>query len=356
MGHPEAAEGCQEASVPVVDVRAPPPAAMSAAAAADTSRSSSVQSRFRLEVPFGRVCSPTGRSRSGVRILSNLSSAETITPESGPLPSRVSAVETLASSSRPSRADLESLDFRGGTFPALAKAPSSSASACCSVCEDRRPLYAPYGAPGGGARAKGLPLPSEQRRRKYRPLSTPLEGFGMPSSCGSGPSATSPEVPFGTARSEGSTALVSIDSDRAAANEALIEGPLQQRAFLMFWRSRWCVLDRHELRIYSDEQESVVSSPLECHQVKDIDVIPDVQVPTVLIVSTRSRGVPIAYLRAGPGRRLEELVAASLWLRAFTAAGQGLAALVASSEDEDATRTSSAALATGGAESEAATS
>mmetsp|Transcript_107836 Transcript_107836/g.310632 ORF Transcript_107836/g.310632 Transcript_107836/m.310632 type:complete len:199 (-) Transcript_107836:106-702(-) len=34
----------------------------------------------------------------------------------------------------------------------------------------------------------------------------------------------------------------------------VIEGPLEQLKFLTFWRPRWCVLDRFELRIYRSEE------------------------------------------------------------------------------------------------------
>lgn len=102
--------------------------------------------------------------------------------------------------------------------------------------------------------------------------------------------------------------------------EVLVEGPLQQRALLFFWRWRWCVLTCEELRIYVDEESSLLmpERPVERHPASKLSAAPDLHFPTVLVcTSPNGTGEPLMYLRTGPGLRWEELAAASLWLRAF---------------------------------------
>mmetsp|Transcript_82813 Transcript_82813/g.208553 ORF Transcript_82813/g.208553 Transcript_82813/m.208553 type:complete len:398 (+) Transcript_82813:88-1281(+) len=102
--------------------------------------------------------------------------------------------------------------------------------------------------------------------------------------------------------------------------EVLVEGPMQQRALLFFWRWRWCVLTHEDLRIYMDEQSSLLmpERPLERHPASKLGAAPDLHFPTVLVcTSLHGTGEPLMYLRTGPGLRWEELAAASLWLRAF---------------------------------------
>jgi hypothetical protein len=112
--------------------------------------------------------------------------------------------------------------------------------------------------------------------------------------------------------------------------EVLIEGPLQQRSMLFFWRWRWCVLDRRELRVYQNEQVSLLQpeKPLERHSARALNVAPDLHWPSVLVLSGAAGGDddPLLFLRTGPGVQWEEVAATMLWLRAFASASRSCAA------------------------------
>lgn len=151
------------------------------------------------------------------------------------------------------------------------------------------------------------------RRRKYVTQGTGLRDFKerlfLPL----------PDVSVGDVQVRGgqSTSVSEIDS-----NEVLIEGSLQQRVLLWFWRSRWCVLDRQEFRIYRDEEASLImpESPLERYSAHLIGVAPDAHTPSVLLVRSAgsARGELILHLRTGMGLRWEEQAASALWCWAFS--------------------------------------
>lgn len=104
--------------------------------------------------------------------------------------------------------------------------------------------------------------------------------------------------------------------------EVLVEGPLQQQFLHFFWRPRWCVLDRQELRLYQNEQAALEmpNKPLESHSVSTLNVAQDLHVPSVLLCTDVSDEELSMSLRTGPGSRWEEQVASILWLRAFASA------------------------------------
>lgn len=116
----------------------------------------------------------------------------------------------------------------------------------------------------------------------------------------------------------------SVSSSELDDSEVLIEGPLQQRAFLVLWRQRWCVLHRQEFRVYRDEEASLLApeKPLEQHLVANICVASDLHFPSLLVCQNVTTGEPLLFLRTGPGLRWEEVAASSLWLRAFAAASR----------------------------------
>lgn len=107
------------------------------------------------------------------------------------------------------------------------------------------------------------------------------------------------------------------------ATEVLCEGPLEQRSFMIFWAQRWCVMDRREFRIYSDEEDSLLApeKPLERYSVSAISMAPDLHAQSVLVISGLA-GEPLAYVRTGPGQRREEMVSSALWLASFAAASR----------------------------------
>ncbi|CAE8628263.1 unnamed protein product [Polarella glacialis] len=125
----------------------------------------------------------------------------------------------------------------------------------------------------------------------------------------------------------GKTGIAGLDrrsvsnSDLEGELEVLVEGPLQQRHLAFFWRWRWCVLDRHQLKLYRDEEASLLmpEKPLEVHSAASLSVGSDLHLPSSLIC-TSPTGEPLMFLRTGRGERWEEIAAASLWLRAFASA------------------------------------
>eukprot|EP00401_Gymnodinium_catenatum_P053102 CAMPEP_0117525698 /NCGR_PEP_ID=MMETSP0784-20121206/35905_1 /TAXON_ID=39447 /ORGANISM="" /LENGTH=384 /DNA_ID=CAMNT_0005321905 /DNA_START=60 /DNA_END=1214 /DNA_ORIENTATION=- len=275
---------------------------------------------------FSRSISPAGvQSLAHANSLSSFSSAETHTPESsaGGRPSRVSVVDTISPSSRLSPGDrlgyalAKGCSFRAdrasaGRFPPQVVDPGASFSTSGDVVRHR--LHVPRN-PVGMRTVPARICPSEQRRRKYITPGGPGRKSrfqDLHPNWGTAPGAQE-RIP----------AVLSVDATPHVDDcEVLVEGPLHQRVFLVFWRLRWCVLDRHELRIYRDEQASLFfpSKPLETHRVEALHVAPDLHFPSVLICAAVPGGEPLIILRTGPGLRWEELVASTLWLRAFNTA------------------------------------
>lgn len=98
----------------------------------------------------------------------------------------------------------------------------------------------------------------------------------------------------------------------------LIEGFMQQQGFLGFWRWRWCVLDQEELRLYRSERaaEREPGRPLQRLATAAFQVcIYDSRPTTLLLCSDALDEKPLMYLRAGLGKRWEEIAAARLWVR-----------------------------------------
>lgn len=157
-------------------------------------------------------------------------------------------------------------------------------------------------------RPSGL-RPAEMRRRKY------FVDSGLRESA---VSRANPRDTIEHSRSTVSDAARHTDSSQQDQTEVLVEGPLQQRSFWLLWSWRWCVLDSRELRVYQDQEASLLMSqqPLERHKAADLRLSPDVHSPSILTCSTAS-GETLTSFRAGPGQRWEELAAATLWLQAF---------------------------------------
>lgn len=110
------------------------------------------------------------------------------------------------------------------------------------------------------------------------------------------------------------------------ASEVLCEGPLEQRSFVIFWSPRWCVMNKREFLIYTDEEASLLApeKPLERYNVLKMSMAPELHAQSVLVVADLA-GEPFAFLRTGPGQRREELVSSALWLAAFAAAARSAA-------------------------------
>jgi len=283
----------------------------------------------------------------------SFSSAETLTPESGAggRPSRASAVDTLSPQSRPGLdiSSVSKVSVQNSSRDTLAEAADGAS---------RHP---------GGGRVAGGRRSGELRRRKYTALghqpqipehtaTTTAANSGTGSGsveaaavqagtvkvklggatpealqARNGPSAASPGA-AAAAATAGPAAAAATQTSGANGQtrgeleecEVLIEGPLQQRHLLVFWRWRWCVLDRQELRIYWNEEASLLmpEKPIERRSVVNLDVGPDLHFPSVLICADSRTGEPLSFLRAGPGLRWEEVAASTLWLRAFAAAGR----------------------------------
>jgi len=264
----------------------------------------------------------------------SLSSAETLTPESGaggrPSRASVSAVDTVTSESRPigtaspaSRAGLDVTDRP----PVVGKVSLANSSSAATLVD-------------GSARQSGMRRcdpacrrhSGELRRRKYAALTTP-EPMSLQlsrqqtnnSAPGIQEVQTTRSKYGGSPPQEHQARSVSTACSGGGAEsddcEVLIEGPLQQRHLLVFWRWRWCVLDRRELRVYWNEEASLLmpEKPLERRSVASLTVGPDLNFPSVLICADSRTREPLSFLRAGPGLRWEEVAASTLWLGAFAA-------------------------------------
>ncbi|CAE8617191.1 unnamed protein product, partial [Polarella glacialis] len=261
----------------------------------------------------------------------SFSSAETLTPESsaGGRPSRASAVGTMSPESR------------------LALSGAGQVSIQSSMDELSELAICELGASVDALRRSRL-RPGDFRRRKYAALGTsslqdlrlltpgagssrppsvqqktPDAAWQAPQSNGIGGGSSSSTA----AGIAGKTGIAGLDrrsvsnSDLEGELEVLVEGPLQQRHLAFFWRWRWCVLDRHQLKLYRDEEASLLmpEKPLEVHSAASLSVGSDLHLPSSLIC-TSPTGEPLMFLRTGRGERWEEIAAASLWLRAFASA------------------------------------
>lgn len=251
-------------------------------------------------------------------ICGSISSVETLTPESGAggRPSRASAALTgLSPSSRLSRAD------PADRFLARALSRDDAHSFSSSQVADygvdfvkgnfaRPPTFRKV----PGARQR----PTEHRRRKYRvPCHCTSSGTSSATHQVSGDEGSEPRarapIPY-------NPALWGTDLDET---EVLCEGPLEQRCWMVFWISRWCIIDRREFRIYADEEASLRAPelPLERYNVLNVSMAPDLHSQSLLVV-VGFAGEPLVFLRTGTGLRREELVASSLWLAAFAASAR----------------------------------
>jgi len=283
---------------------------------------------------------------SNARSYLSFSSAETVTPESGAggWPSRASGDGSamdgsvgfasggsflsrgISPDSHPSLVDLERVNTSGKHYLAAdhsdevsTRAGTASTSARptrgARAGELRRRKYAaPQGHRFNDDNATGIhigALAATPSHRMHQPALTPSSGDAL--GVAGEPSWRS------TARASSSSAGV-VSGHEPKDCEVLLEGPLQQRALLFFWRWRWCVLSHEELRIYVDEEASLLmpERPVERHPARKLSAAPDLHFPTVLVCANMDgTGEPLMYLRTGPGVRWEELAAASLWLRAF---------------------------------------
>lgn len=277
----------------------------------------------------------------------SFSSAETMTPESGAggWPSRASEVgssldgaawasfarggwpsRTISPHSQPCLPDLDRQHSSGKNLSLSAADPADDASTSA-------------GTASTSARRLIVPRAGELRRRKYAaPKDHQICTFATAAAAAH---AQRRHVPL-QGSIEATVANAAAPAARSAAGaestprgtrdvedcEILIEGPLQQRALLFFWRWRWCVLDREELRVYVDENASLLmpERPIERHPVAKLAKLraaSDLHFPSMIVCKNIDSGEPLMYLRTGPGVRWEELASASLWLRAFTSAAHG---------------------------------
>lgn len=272
----------------------------------------------------------------------SLSTGETLTPESclGGRPSRASVVDTAVSPeldtvSPNSRLVGPTSPQAGGspTFNSVNLENSASTVTLAAMADSgaknsHAPSNVSYG-PSRGTRHSG-----ELRRRKYaaqgsaaitrqNTSSAIVTGTVVNSQEGQPPRARTP-VQEVQAHSGHATVTAGSCCPETDEGEVLIEGPLQQRHLLLFWRWRWCVLDRRELRVYANEQASLLmpEKPLERRSVAAFTVGPDMNFPSVLVCTDTRTGEPLSFLRAGPGLRWEEVASSTLWLGAFAAAGR----------------------------------
>lgn len=199
-----------------------------------------------------------------------------------------------------------------------------------------------------GARAKELaveggprvsmaqpPRAGDLRRRKYRPARAPAAAGLAPHSPRSEEAAVTPVAPSGraAAHARGAREPPDTSTDDAARsavpgwNRVLIEGPLQQRNLLGFWRWRWCVLvrvfDTWELRVYGSQAEALGApdQPLSRQRAAGLAVDLNPHHPSVLSLLDGKSGEGRLVVRAGCGKRWEELAASSLWRKALAGAG-----------------------------------
>jgi len=126
-------------------------------------------------------------------------------------------------------------------------------------------------------------------------------------------------------REEGTPLMANVSGkdEEPPWGDILVAGPLQQQSFLAFWRWRWCVLDRSELRVYSDEAASILApeTTLQRYCISALQVDLDRHIPTTLMCTDVESGLLAACFRTGGSQQWEELVSASLWVQAFAAAG-----------------------------------
>eukprot|EP00419_Tripos_fusus_P007923 CAMPEP_0172679286 /NCGR_PEP_ID=MMETSP1074-20121228/15961_1 /TAXON_ID=2916 /ORGANISM="Ceratium fusus, Strain PA161109" /LENGTH=336 /DNA_ID=CAMNT_0013497437 /DNA_START=20 /DNA_END=1031 /DNA_ORIENTATION=- len=254
---------------------------------------------------------------SGLGSYLSFSRAETLTPESsaGGRPSRASVVDTISPASR------QAVDFPGDRLQSIVKERGEA-----SGQQSSRDTQSENGADdarrvllSGGRSSSALGSrrsPGELRRRKYTALHANLLNKNQ-------------QIPEGRQADAlvGKQPVVAASSE-PDDSEVLVEGPLQERHLLLFWRWRWCVLDRQELRVYWDEEASLLTPerPAARHKVLSLTVAPDLHFPSVLICANADTGEQVMFLRAGPGTRWEEVAATTLWLRAFAAASRSAAA------------------------------
>mmetsp|Transcript_76801 Transcript_76801/g.178143 ORF Transcript_76801/g.178143 Transcript_76801/m.178143 type:complete len:307 (-) Transcript_76801:228-1148(-) len=277
---------------------------------------------FTTDLSRPKAASPKALRGAGSASLS-LSSAETITPESGAAgrPSRASAVDSCSPESRP-----------------VPEADSVSPESCAGLDV---PTTFLNGINKGDIARRGR-RSGELRRRKYILLANQphipsrIHSLGGEQEVGNllmklGGCAEGSEAFQAGANTPGpgtagsapsSSTTASAAASEAEESEVVIEGPLQQRHLLVFWRWRWYVLDRKELRMYWNEEASLLmpEKPLERRNIASLAVTPDLHFPSVLICADSKTGEPLSFLRAGPGLRWEEVAASTLWLRAFTTA------------------------------------
>jgi len=257
---------------------------------------------------------------SGLGSYLSFSRAETHTPEcsSGGRPSRASAVDTISPASR------QALDFPGERWQSIVKERGEASGQQSSrdtqsengTDDARRALLS------GGRSSSAIGsrrYPGELRRRKYTALHANSRNLLNKNQLI--PEGRQADAPVGRPPA----VAASSESDDS---EVLVEGPLQERHLLLFWRWRWCVLDRQELRVYWDEEASLLTPerPAARHKVLSLTVAPDLHFPSVLICVNTDTGEQVMFLRAGPGTRWEEVAATTLWLRAFAAASRSAAA------------------------------
>jgi len=192
-------------------------------------------------------------------------------------------------------------------------------------------------AGGGEAPGSRPPRAGWLRRRKYRPAAAGAADGLAPHS----PQAVEAKTPACTAAPprhaatplRGARQPQDTSTDEAARSavpgwsRVLIEGPLQQRNLLGFWRWRWCVLvrvfDTWELRAYGSQAEALggPDQPLSRQRAAGLAVDLSPHHPSVLSLLDGKSGEVKLVVRAGCGKRWEEFAAASLWRKALAGAG-----------------------------------
>mmetsp|Transcript_27816 Transcript_27816/g.58869 ORF Transcript_27816/g.58869 Transcript_27816/m.58869 type:complete len:266 (-) Transcript_27816:42-839(-) len=231
-----------------------------------------------------------------VRLLSSTDSIGTQTPESsnGGHPSRASGIDTMWPGSRASLVDpgdTSGAASRGGDPSTVSL--NAFANGLAQLPCGKHPRALPLGSQNSCSPSLVKHHSGELRHRKYA-------------------------IPCDQLRKPTATAKEREES------EVLVEGQLQQRWLKFLWRWRWCVLDRRELRIYGNEEASLLmpEKPLERYSVASLSVGSDLHFPSILIGVSVIGGEPLITLRTGPGLRWEELAASILWLRAFESAAR----------------------------------
>mmetsp|Transcript_47057 Transcript_47057/g.150251 ORF Transcript_47057/g.150251 Transcript_47057/m.150251 type:complete len:680 (-) Transcript_47057:133-2172(-) len=227
------------------------------------------------------------------------SSSLTLTPETS-----ASATEQLsrATTEGSSAASGMSTGSRMGLL-ASGAASGDAASPCAGLCN----LGLPRTSASDTAAAvcqrlvEGAPgVAGELRRRKYKVQGVTVRAVG------------------------GSVSF----SDKQDHSDTLAEGPLQMHGLFFFWHWRWCILDRHELRLYKSEESSlsIPEKPLRRYRVRNLYVALDLDTPSVLVCMAADTREHALFLRTGPGQRWEEFASCKLWLQAFARTGRSAAA------------------------------